>query len=213
MGILNSKGDYIMNLDPDDELEGKDNLKYLYDKVLKYRVDVISFASLFKINNKICIKCSNFHKILRYPKILKSAFNSTNILNDYLIWNKLIKRELFIKAYNLFIKKIYSEKWNFHEDNIWSILILKNAKSMICIKKIIYIYYSNSDSAMLNKGNILELKNLIYRHEMFVEIFKERKELKFILAEILEFLYIISNNENFIYIIKKKENIKKKIIN
>ena len=163
MGILNSKGEYIMNLDPDDELEGKDNLKLLFDKAKKSRVDVLSFASLFKINNQICIKCSNFHKIFRQPKILNSAFNSTNILNDFLIWNKLI----------LFIKRIYTEKWNFHEDNIWSILILKNAKSMLCIKKIIYIYYSNSDSAMLNKGNILELKNLIYRHEMFIEIFKE----------------------------------------
>ena len=30
MGIINSKGEYIMNLDPDDELEGPDNLEYLF---------------------------------------------------------------------------------------------------------------------------------------------------------------------------------------
>ena len=30
MGILNSTGEYLMNLDPDDELEGSDNLEFLY---------------------------------------------------------------------------------------------------------------------------------------------------------------------------------------
>ena len=41
---------------------------------------------------------------------------------------------------------------------------------------IIYLYYLNVESAMLNRGNILELKNLIYRHEMFKENFGNKKE-------------------------------------
>ena len=44
IGILNSKGEYLMNLDPDDELAGRDNLDYLYKIVNKLKVDVISFG-------------------------------------------------------------------------------------------------------------------------------------------------------------------------
>ncbi len=57
-----------------------------------------------------------------------------------MIWNKLIKREVFLKAYEIFKNQIYHEKWNYHEDNIWSTLVYKYANSMICINKVIYLY-------------------------------------------------------------------------
>ena len=46
MGILNSKGEYLMNLDPDDQLKGTNNLKYLYNKAKRYNVDMIIFIIL-----------------------------------------------------------------------------------------------------------------------------------------------------------------------
>ncbi len=46
MGILNSKGEYIMNLDPDDKLEGPDNLEFLYNKASQAKIDIISFGLL-----------------------------------------------------------------------------------------------------------------------------------------------------------------------
>ena len=38
MGVLNSKREYLMNLDSDDELVGSDNLEYLYNKTKKLRL-------------------------------------------------------------------------------------------------------------------------------------------------------------------------------
>ena len=52
LGILNSKGEYLMELDADDELEGQDNLEYLYNKTCKSKVDIISFSFLFKVKDK-----------------------------------------------------------------------------------------------------------------------------------------------------------------
>ena len=52
LGILNSKGEYLMELDADDELEGRDNLEYLYNKTCKSKVDIISFSFLFKVKDK-----------------------------------------------------------------------------------------------------------------------------------------------------------------
>ena len=68
MGILNCSGEYIMNLDPDDEFKDLDNLEYLYNKIKKSKVDILSFAFINKLYDKIVIKCSNFHKTLRQPK-------------------------------------------------------------------------------------------------------------------------------------------------
>ena len=193
MGIINSAGEYIINLDPDDEFNEPGNLEYLYNIAKKSNLDIISYASLFKYNNDLSIKCSNYHHIFRQPKLFESAFNSKNRLNDFLIWNKLIKRDILLKAYQFLKKRIYGKKWNYHEDNIWSILINKYAKSMRCSNKLVYLYYSNIDSAMLNRGNILELKNIIYRHEMYEEIFTKTKEKKYLIAEYLELLNILIN--------------------
>ncbi len=137
MGILNSSGEYLMNVDPDDELEGKDNLEYLYNLTKKNHAEIITFAALFKKNNKIFNKCSIYAKEEKQPKIFNSIFGKDNIISDYWIWNKLIKGELFLKAYEAFKQEIYDKKWNYFEDDIWSILVNKYAKSKICTNKLI----------------------------------------------------------------------------
>ena len=151
VGILNCKGEYIMNLDPDDEFESSKNLEFLYKSVKNSNLDILSFGALFKYNEEVTIKCSNYHKIYRQPELFESAFNTTYNLKDFLIWNKIIKREIYLKAYEIFREKIYGEKWNYHEDNIWSILVNKYAKSMRCINKLIYIYNDLNDSLTTNE--------------------------------------------------------------
>ena len=53
MGILNSSGEYLMNLDSDDEINGSESLEYLYNQTKKYNVDIIAFSVLFKKTNLI----------------------------------------------------------------------------------------------------------------------------------------------------------------
>ena len=43
MGILNSTGEFVMNLDPDDQFIGVNNLKFLYYKSKKFKLDLIEF--------------------------------------------------------------------------------------------------------------------------------------------------------------------------
>ena len=43
MGILNSSGKYIMNVDPDDELSNNDSLEFLYNQTIITNADIISF--------------------------------------------------------------------------------------------------------------------------------------------------------------------------
>ena len=212
VGILNCKGEYIMNLDPDDEFESSKNLEFLYKSVKKSNLDILSFGALFKYNEEITIKCSNYHKIYRQPELFESAFNTTYNLKDFLIWNKIIKREIYLKAYEIFKEKIYGEKWNYHEDNIWSILVNKYAKSMRCINKLIYIYNDLNDSLMKNRYNELELKSLIYRHQMYKELFISKRDEKYLIAEHLEIISFFEESKNFYKLINDKYLIRKEII-
>ena len=212
IGILNSKGEYILNLDPDDEFEGPNNLEYLYKNAKKFKTDIISFGALFKYNDQFTIKCSNFHSIYRQPKLFQSAFNSTNNLNDYLIWNKLIKKELYLYVYEIFKSKIYKEKWNYHEDNIWSILVNKYAKSMRCVNKLIYIYNDQNDSLMKNRHDLMELNCLIYRHEMYKEIFRTKNDEKYLIPEYFEIINFLEESDNYYKLIKNNKKIQIKLI-
>ena len=212
IGIISSIGEYLLNLDPDDEFEGHDNLELLYKYAKKTKSDIISFGSLFKNKNEKSFKCSNFHKIYRQPLILESAFNATYHLKDCLIWNKLIKRDIFLKAYEIFKQKVYGEKWNYHEDNIWSILVHKYAKTMKCINKLIYIYNDLSDSLMKKRYDIIELNNILYRHEMYKKIFTLKKEEKYLFAEYIEFISFFEESETFLQLMKNNNEIRNKII-
>lgn len=211
MGILHSSGNYLMNLDPDDELYNDNDLEYLHNIIKGLKVDIISFGYLEK--NEFILTCKSINKIEIQPSLFKNAFApGTNSINDYVLWNKLVKRSLLIKAYEKFKTKIYSNnKWNYGEDTIWSILINKNAKSKLCINKAIYLYKRNNDSLMNNRGNYIELKNRIYILEMYKIIFQKKREFKYIIAHILEFISEISNN-NLISLIKKNFLIKNYII-
>ena len=128
-----------------------------------------------------------------------------------MITNKLIKKNILIKAYEILKQNIYGEKWNYAEDEIWSSLVNKNANSLICVNKIIYTYYINSDSLITNKFNNTYLKNLIYWLEMFSKIFDNKKYEKYFINRILIILDLIKDS-NFINIFKKDMELKNNYI-
>ena len=145
--------------------------------------------------------------------MLFKLFNKANKLKDYLITNKLIKREILLKAHDAFKSRIYGEKWNYGEDEIWSILVNKFAHSMICVNKNIFFYYSNKDSLSHNNNNELFILNLLYWFEMFQKLFHLFDDNKqFFENRLSVFIYMIQNVHR-IHIIKNNQNLKTKYIN
>ena len=211
MGILNSKGEYIMNLDPDDQLEGQDNLEFLYNIANKSKVDIINFGFIKKRkdNGENFVLCSNYNNIQYQPKIILSQYKHY----DYYIWNKLIKKEIFLKAFEQFKEKIYTQKWNYGEDEIWSSLVYKNSNSMICVKKIIYIYFSNEDSLMKNKYTLFYLQNLMYWIKMLKTIMNTTQYKKHIINRLSYLIRLFRNNKYIKDIMKNNTAIKNQYIN
>ena len=182
MGILNSTGEYLMNLDPDDVIYGEDSLEYLYNQSKIYNLDIISFYVKEKKCNSI-IKCKGKNQILQQQNLFSSIFSYTHIITDYLIWNKLIKKEIFLSAYQDFREKIYNGKWNYFEDDVWNILVHRYAKSKKCVDKLVYIYNNNMDSLMNKRYGFIQFQNLIYRHEMYGKLFSVKTDEKYLIAE------------------------------
>ena len=157
MGILNCSGEYIMNLDPDDRLEGNDNLEVLYNTSKISNVDYLRFLiKSIPLNRNGALHANdlNLHQFK---------------MKDYFITNKFIKKETIIKAYENFKNKIFFNKWNFHEDNIWNSLIRRYSNISKDFNKFIYIYKINNQSLVVNK-NSLEIKNKIYLIQTLLEL-------------------------------------------
>ena len=157
MGILNCTGEYVMNLDPDDRLEGDDNLEVLYKISKASDLDLLRYL--------IKIIPLNDYQIEESNKFNKNQFN----MLDFFITNKFVKKKTILKAYEIFKSRIFSNKWNFHEDNIWNFLIRRSANTSSDINKFIYIYKMNDQSLMINK-NIVEIKNRLYLMKAFQEL-------------------------------------------
>ena len=211
-GILASSGEYLMNLDSDDELKSYNSLKNLYNKAKRYNLDIINFKFLDKKQNKNINNCNKINLILKQPELFYSIFNKNHEIKDYNIWNKLIKRETFIKAYEAFKKEIYNWKWNYYEDDIWNILVNKYANSKLCVNRVIYIYNYNNESLMNNKIRLIEIKNLLYRHEMYKKIFSTKENEKYLVAENL-FLFNRLKLQINELILLNSHNLNKQIIN
>ena len=82
---------------------------------------------------------------------------------------------------------------------------------MICINKTIYLYETNEDSLMNNRGNSIEIKNRIYLLKMYKEIFLNSYDRKYLCAHIIQSISYL-NNTRLLSIIKKEISLKLKII-
>ena len=196
MGILNSRGEYLLSLDPDDKYQGPKNFKYLYNRAKKLNVDIVNFVVLYYPSKITSEKMGSYYTIIRQPRLFEECFFKDCIIKDYFITNKLVKREVFMQAYKEFEKYVYGVKWHYFEDNIWSILVYKYANSSIFVSRRIYCYYLNNQSAMMNRGSVFELENMILRNKMYDELFKPKEYQKFLFAGYSELVFLFEKNIN-----------------
>ena len=211
MGVLYSKGEYIMDLDPDDEIFNESDLEYLYSNTNNSQIDIINFGFLTIHSNGAKnehVFCNLFNDILLQPKL----FDKFVVDPDFFITNKIIKKEIYLKAYEAYKGKIYGEKCNYADDEVWSGLINKYANSKKCVNRIVYVYHRNIGSLSKKKDNFLYCLNLIDWNEMFIyNIFLEKKEVA--KTQTIRFLDLIKNTYVFFNSIKSNKTLTEKYIN
>jgi glycosyltransferase involved in cell wall biosynthesis len=161
LGVLYSKGKYLILPDPDDILS-KNNLRTLFYFAKKYDYDLIRFNMYLKG------KTITFKKIVDnlkdnpvyQPELLTYNFYGNNELErvDCYINNKFIKRVIYIEAMNS-LNIIYANMYmTFMEDSIINYLIYRTSKSFYFFKKIGYYYIKSIHSITKNLFKISNLR-------------------------------------------------------
>jgi len=162
IGLLSSKGKYIIFPDPDDILS-QDILKICYNYAEKYNYDIVKFKNYERAPIDIDIKGYYYsfeNKPIYQPELSTLVFYDNNELRmrDIVITNKIIKREKFILGLNS-LNDFYS---NLHmsiaEDTLMNYIIYQKANSFYYLKKIGYYYYKNTESMGSNYFKLTHLK-------------------------------------------------------
>ena len=162
IGILNSKGKYVMNLDNDDLFLNSDIFDILFKEAEKENVDILGFAAVESYTYSPLITQMHDayfqnHKnglYLQQPELTFYPFTKNNKFrpNDYHVWGRFVKSNLYKKAINnLGISAIGEDRrtqmliWS--EDSSMSLVLYSLADSYKYIKIYGIFHYLSKTTA------------------------------------------------------------------
>ena len=173
IGILNSKGEYILSIDPDDYLLNNILIK-AYETAKYYDLDIVQYYIF--LNNDIW---QNKYKsgIICGNRNIRNMFYYGQSRN---LPDKLIRRDIYIKAINFMKKELFNEDYHIHTDDTFFFGIIHFANSYCFLEQIGYFYNNNPNR---------NLKNSI-KQDKVVKINKDTKSL----FNIMKYFIIQSDN-------------------
>ena len=233
--IKNSKGNYIIFLDPDDLFSNRNLLSELYEYNLINNEDIIEFSVILQeeIKNHLFYpfnhRSNHFHNfkepIIYHPYLSNILFFENNNYSDIIcrcLWNKMIRREILFKTINFLGDLTYEkEHFDFAEDTILNILNFEFAYNYSNINLIGYMYnirkesmsHSDQDQNIRSKmGN-----NIFFFYKLFYKYIKTfNKDLNYLYFDLKSFDYYfkyiilnISSSSNTNPIIQFYKNLSK----
>ena len=176
--VYNAKGEYILIIDPDDLLLNNILIK-LYKISKLYNLDILQFYHMvgnYK-NNSIFQMNLSVNEILYPPKIKNLFFNCS----DRYLWDKLIKRTVYIKSIEFMVEKYRKERFFIHNDEVTCFGLFKVANSYWLLKEVGYFY---------NRYNYNSTTKQIYKKHYVNQRFRS-------LFSIMKYYYEFSDNNLF----------------
>ena len=171
--IYNSNSKYTLLMDPDDMYLNENLFKELYDYNTKYNLDITEFLVLQQIegNNEIFFPkfqfgnhSHNFVKNIIYqPELSNLLYHEANS-NEYSrticrnIWNKMIRKDIFIKASEYIGEDYYNEYIITGDDMFMNIVTYQFANNFTNIKLPGYLYLQRNVS--MSRGGSDEIKEI-----------------------------------------------------
>ena len=158
VGVLNSKGKYIILPDPDDIIS-KNIIKICFNFLEIYNFEMIRF-NIYKGNGIIY-----FNSLIKgiengpiyQPELSTYLFygKGTLLQIDFNISNKFIKREAYIRALNTLNNFYLNIYMTVLEDGLMNFFLYRSVKSLFFIKKIGYYYLKNNQSITKSKSKFI----------------------------------------------------------
>ena len=134
--VLYSKGEYVLIVDPDDLLLNNILIK-CYDMAIQYNLDIVQFYHLmgdYKENQLMIINTRS--GLVFQPETNKLFFD----FETRYLWDKLIRRSIFVKSIFFMKKRFRKERFAIHNDETACFGIFKSAFSYGQLEQIGYFY-------------------------------------------------------------------------
>ena len=235
--VNNSKGNYIILMDPDDMLLNKDLLLELYNYNLNYNLDIIEFTVFYKEEGRRKIYYSEYHENNHYHGFGKSIIYQPELSNiiffkpnskEYssvicrTIWNKLIKRNVLIKSFEYIEFDFHNQFLITADDTPVNMICFNFANNYSNINLPGYLYNIRKNSMSRNninqKQDIIISTNFILYYKLFYRYIKDfQKDINFLYYDMKTFsIYLLKikeynisiYNSNLISLIKDIKNYK-----
>ena len=165
-GILLSKGRYILAIDPDDLLLNNILVK-AYKFAENYNLDILQYyvvrGSYYK--NKIWIGNKYKSGILNSKEVKNVFYYSITRT----LWDKLIKRIVFIKGINFMGKIFLREKYIVHNDDTIFWGIINSASKYGFLEQIGYFYNTQNPKSIIHHYFDTDIINPIF-HSLFATL-------------------------------------------
>ena len=166
VGVLFSKGEYILINDPDDFLLN-DILFKAYKISKYYNLDILQYYAIKGSYRDNDIWRKNQYKsgILYEDKVKDVFFYSITRT----LWDKLIKKDVFIKGINYMKKEFLTEVYFVHSDDTIFWGIINFAKSYGFLEQIGYFYNYNNPASIVHHYHDSKYINKIF-HSLFATL-------------------------------------------
>jgi glycosyltransferase involved in cell wall biosynthesis len=141
-GVLYAAGQFILSLDPDDEI-----FPYIAEDAvhlaLLHRVDVVEFHVMEVVRG--CAKQFSFMNppAARGGGAQLARWFSGQQLN-WNIWKRLIRRSVYMRALNILTPRIRSKRIIYAEDKLHAGLVFLVANGFVFLKEPGYVYYKDN---------------------------------------------------------------------
>ncbi len=217
-GVFNSKGRYILFLDPDDMILNPYLFEILFVYNLYFNLDIIEFTVYHTIEGKKKIFFPEEHifnhnhqfkeKIINQPKLSNILFHEPQT-NNYTyvfcrtIWNKLYRKEVILQSLNYIGEDYYQNHYIIVvEDTLLNIIIFQFANNYTNINLPGYLYNIRKSSISHIEGNknhlIIESISFYLYFKLFLKYIKEfDKNRNFFYYEFKGFSYYFKNFKKY----------------
>ena len=159
-GVLKAKGEYILCVDIDDYLLN-DILIKSYETAKTFNLDILHFYVM--AGN---LKDNIFWKVLKYKSGIMRNDDVQNVFfygTTRNIWDKFVKREVFLKSIDFMNEKFRSERYTVFSDDAAVFGLFKMAKSYGFLEEVGYFYNWDVPQSETHNYNKPKYINSIFR--------------------------------------------------
>ena len=143
-GIMISKGEYIITIDPDDLLINNILIK-AYETAKKYDLDILQFYVVSGSYNKCGLwRTTKYRSGILCGDDVKKVFYYGITRN---LWDKLVKRQVYIASIEFMNEEFQNEVYVLHNDDTAFFGLIKNAKTYGFLEHIGYFYNLNNPNS------------------------------------------------------------------